>query len=232
MLDALKDHHKTTLTPGLEDVVAGVDVTVVPTQPPLPPTRFGAIRIPMEPEPDCSAIKIVECPQPAAGEPDYMVYINREIRGAVGYYADLLLLLATVSSDKQIDIYIGSQGGNLYCGGMIANAVKTCKAKTTTIASGMCASAAALIWAYGQTKKVQTGAVIMVHMSSHADWGNSEKIRGRAEFTVRYVKEVCIDPMLNAGLLTADEAECITDQRRDVWISSATMQARLEKAHG
>ena len=62
--------------------------------------------------------------------------------------------------------------------------------------------------------------------------GNSRAIQIQAENTVRYVKEIAIDPLVEQGILTPEEAETIIDRRRDLWLDSVTLSVRLEKLHG
>jgi len=227
-------NHLEKLKPVLTDAKV-VDTTVITTDPPSPsnppPMRFGAARIVIAPDPPDSVITIKEFPRDM-GHSDYTVYINKDINGNGNYYAELLTLLDTLTADSHVTIYIGSRGGSLYGGAMIANAIRNSPAEITTVAVGIVASAAALIWSYGHIRKVADGAVLMFHMSSHFDYGNSELVRICAENTVRYVKEVAIDPLVADGLLTEEEAESIIDKRRDFWLDSYTLNDRLEKLHG
>lgn len=219
--------------PGLENLgtVRLDDPTPTPSNPNnAPPTRFGAIKIPMRPNPDNSCITIIEVPNDDNTN-DYIVYIFGGIRYDSSYYAELAMLLATAPASSTIEIYISSPGGSLAAGAIIANAISSSAAQVTTIACGMVASAAALIWSYGKVRKVCDGAVLLFHMSSHMDWGNSEKIRIEADNVVRYVKEVAIDPIRAQGLLTEEEASILVDNRKDILIDAATMRQRLETAH-
>lgn len=196
-------------------------------QPSAPPTRFGAIRITLPPDPAKSVISIFERPNDTNTH-DYVVYITQYLRAEGTYYAELLTLLNTAPPSARIEIYIGSPGGSLHTGAMIASAIQTSKATVTTVSMGVVASASALIWSYGHNRIAAPGSVLMFHMSSHGDWDNSKAIAIRAENTVRYVKEVAIDPLVEQGVLTAEEAETIVDRRRDLWLDAETVNARLE----
>jgi ATP-dependent protease ClpP protease subunit len=218
----------TTIQPAIEHIVADPS----PPQPaPPPPTRFGATRIVIVPDPNQSMITIIETPNDTSYS-DYTIFINREISGNGNYYGEVLTLLNSLTIQTHVVVYIGSPGGSLHGGAMIANALRNCKAHVTTIATGIVASAAALIWSYGHSRKVVDGAAVMIHMSSHCDWGNSALVRTQAENTVRYVKEVVIDPLVEQGILTSEEAESIIDKRRDLWLDSTTLNERLEKSNG
>lgn len=208
--------------------VENLTVTETPGPSDAPPTRFGATQIVLEPDPEQSKIVIVELPRQAGGF-DYVIFINRMIDSNNVYYAELITLLATLTTASSVVINIGSPGGSLSTGAIIANAVQHCKACVTTVAFGVVASAAALIWSYGHIRHVADGAAVMFHMSSHFDYGNSEEIRLRAESLVLYVKEIAIDPLVRQGILTPEEAEIIVDKRRDLWLDSTVLNARLEK---
>ena len=196
-----------------------------------PPTRFGISRTILPKDPDKSVIQIVERVN-LNNQHDYLVYISAEIREHGTYYAELISLLRTVKSGSKVDIYISSPGGSLNTGAMIANAAKNSQAVVTTVAIGIVASAAALIWSHGHQKVVADGAVLMFHMSSHGDMGNSRAIQIRAENIVKYVKEVAIDPLVEQGILLPEEASEIIDRRRDFWLDSTTVNSRLEARRG
>lgn len=203
------------------------DTPTTPPTPPAPPQRFGAIRIKLDEDGWNSKIHIKEYPN-VNNTNDYVVILNKLIPGEAIYSAELITLLNTLTAQSTVTIRIASPGGSLYTGAMIASAIKTSQAKVITIACGIVASAAALIWSYGHECQVEDQAVILFHMSSHGDWGNSEEIRIKAENIVRYVKEVAIDPMIERGMILPEEAEQIIDKRQDLLIPASIMRARLE----
>jgi ATP-dependent protease ClpP protease subunit len=218
-----------------EDLIGFVPETQTPDTPPAstevgPPIKFGATRIVIATDPDSPVISIIERKNPA-NQNDYMVFISQYIMDDGSYYAELTTLLKTLTAASKVVIFIGSPGGSLNVGAIIASAVKSCKAEVTTVAIGVVASAAALIWSYGHKRIIQDGAVLMFHMSSHTDYGNSADVKARAENTVRYVNEVAIKPLVDDGLLTAAEAETIVDGRRDLWLDSSVVASRLEALH-
>ena len=218
---------------GLENIKLADQPGSVPTAeqtPAPPPMRFGAIRIPMEEDGWDSKIRIKEFPN-INNANDYIVILNGEIPSDNRYFAELVTLLETLTEASTVIIRICSPGGSLGSGSVISSAIIKCKAKVITVACGVVASAAALIWSYGHERRVEDQAVILFHMSSHMSWGNSELIRITADNLVRYVKEVAIDPMVAQGLLTHDESEAIIDKRQDVLIPASIMKVRLENVH-
>jgi len=200
---------------------------VIPPTQPLAPLRFGAARIPMSQDPSRPTITILEHTT-NTNHNDYTIFISGVIRHDASYHAELLMLLHTLTPASKVTIFISSPGGSLHVGAMIASAIQTSTAEITTTAIGVVASAAALIWSYGKIRTVAEGAILMFHMSSHGDCNNSKEIKITAENTVRYVKEVALDPLVEQGFLTAEEVESIVDKRRNLWLDSATVNARLE----
>ncbi len=194
--------------------------------PPPPPLRFGAAPIQLK-----SAYDNIVIEEKAREDniSDFDVYIFSIISSSPQYLADLVTLLHTVSTKTKINIFISSPGGSLQGGARIAGAIAASKADITTIAWGMCGSAAALIWSYGKTYKIVPGSSLLFHMSTHGDYGQSQYIATHAENTVRYVKCVAIDPLVERGILTPDEAETILDRKRDVYIDSYTFESRIEQ---
>ena len=229
MFEILQNLSSEPPVPGLESLSAVVvQEQSVPTAPnETPTTRFGAIKIPMRQDPSQSCITIIELPNDDNTN-DYVVYLFGGVRYSSDYYAELTMLLKTVSASSTIEIFISSPGGSLAAGAIIADAISSSAAQVITIACGMVASAAALIWSYGKIRQVCDGAILLFHMSSHMDWGNSEKIRIDADNIVRYVKEVAIDPIREQGLLTEEEAGILIDNRKDILIDATTMRQRLE----
>jgi ATP-dependent protease ClpP protease subunit len=208
-----------------------IDPTILaPTDQPLAPLKYGASRIPIIQDPNRPEITILERHN-GTNSNDYVIYISNCIRSEGGYYSELITLLRTLSAASKVTIYISSPGGSLHVGAMIASAIQVSKANITTTAIGIVASAAALIWSYGHIRTVADGAVLMFHMSSHGDWNSSMEIKITAENTVRYVKEVAIDPLVAQGILTIEEAETIIDKRHNFWIDSVTLNRRLEAIH-
>lgn len=120
-------------------------------------------------------------------------YISGPI-GEVNNYVDLIDVLLTATSEDVIRIYIDSPGGMIASGGLVASAIDHCAGKVYTIARGLCASAAALIHSAAKPEytSVSPLAVMLYHMSSHADSGVSTGIKGRAQNQVKYVNETLL----------------------------------------
>ena len=191
------------------------------------PLRFGMRTVKLEATSD----KVITIREAVSGETKvYTVYIAGMIYLDANVIAELCTLLHTASEGTKITININSSGGHLAGGSMIAGAISASKAEVTTVAVGLCGSAAALIWTYGHKRVIIPGTVLLFHMSSHGAWDQSDTIRIDAENLVRYVRETAIDPLVVNGIITEDEAEIILDKRRDLFLDSYTIEKRLAAA--
>lgn len=202
----------------------GNQVTQVPKPPPI---KYGMIPI---------DLPVVEENKPYVmefegqdGSKNYDIYMLCDIGYCDGFATDIINILNHAKSDSTVRFFINSPGGSLEAGAQVCAAMSRTEAETVTIACGMVASAAALIWSYGKKKLVEPGSYIMFHMSSHGDCGNSEDIRSSAENLVEYVKYIALDPVLAMGLLTDPEASDLIEKRMDIYLDSAEITKRLKQ---
>lgn len=245
MFDELKDYFKPVVqsrekrTPAVEGLLTkqGSELCEEPCTPkdqpaqPKPPTpKYGAVEVPLiSGNVDRKAL-IREIPRDG-GLMDYEVYIMRAIN-ASDMFDEVVNILKYASAQTKVTFYICSPGGTLSVATRLVAAMDATLAHTITVAAGGVASAAALIWTHGKEKIVLEGSPVMFHMSSHWDYGNSTAVRTKADFFVRYAKEIAIDPAVAQGILTAEEAEAVVDRRQDVYIDSYEMTKRLESNNG
>ena len=121
-------------------------------------------------------------------------------------------------------------------GATIASAIAHTRGLVTTIAEGLCASAASLIWSAGRTCEVGDYAMFMYHMSSHADMNNSLYIAESARQMVHYVQNCLMRNALKHGHITPEEHVKFCENKEEVWISADEMRRRIaahkEDDHG
>ena len=157
----------------------------------------------------------------------YKSYINSSIID-LDKYLDLTEGLTALREIDTLEIYISSPGGLIVTGSAISALIQECCGKVITIATGICASAGSLIWSAGHINKVWPTAVLMWHMSSHTDGGNSKKIETEAKRMVQHVKNVFLSVSYNKGHITKEELEAICNEpNKEFYISAQEMQKRL-----
>lgn len=160
------------------------------------------------------------------------VVYNAKISGAIEdtiEYLDLLECLASMKENDTIVIAIDSPGGYIHTGVLICTHIKACRGTVITRAVGLCASAGSLIWSAGDICEVESTALLMWHMSSHADYGNSLAIKNEATIQVHFVKTVLLQASMDKGHITQEEINKIcTDPDATIYISAEEMQKRID----
>lgn len=156
--------------------------------------------------------------------------VHAYIRGPIDDldgYIPLLNLLNTASEDVVFFLHIQSGGGMVTTGATISSSIASCKGKVITIAEGLCASAASLIWSAGHECIVGDYAMFMYHMSSHADMNNSLYIAESAQKMVNYVQSCLMRSALEKGHITKEDFIAFCENKEEVWISAEQMKQRL-----
>lgn len=157
-------------------------------------------------------------------------YITGSIEDMSGY-VPLIDLLNRADENSIFYIHIQSGGGMVTTGATISSAIATTKAHVVTIAEGLCASAASLIWSAGHECRVGDYAMFMYHMSSHMDMNNSLYVKENAEKMVNYVSKCLMRKALKSGHFTEEEYIKFCDNKDEVWISADVMKERLNNNH-
>lgn len=172
------------------------------------------------------------CPISVLGKNDKDGFVyNAKLSGAIEDvvdYLDLLECLATMKENDEIIITIDSPGGYVHTGVLICTHILMCRGHVRTHAVGLCASAGSLIWSAGHTCTVEPTALLMWHMSSHMDCGNSLAIQSEATLQVHFVRTVLLAASEKKGHITKEEIERIcTDPNVAIYITAEEMTKRL-----
>ena len=172
------------------------------------------------------------CPISVLGKNDRDGFVyNAKLSGAIEDvvdYLDLLECLAAMKENDEIIITIDSPGGYVHTGVLICTHILMCRGHVRTHAVGLCASAGSLIWSAGHTCTVEPTALLMWHMSSHMDCGNSLAIQSEAILQVHFVRTVLLAASEKKGHITREEIERIcTDPNVAIYITAEEMTKRL-----
>jgi len=87
---------------------------------------------------------------------------------------DVILALAQIEDDAELDVYINSPGGIATEGAAIHALLAARSGVTNIVVEGIAASAASLITMVGATVTMSAGAVMMIHDPAGMTWGTSE----------------------------------------------------------
>lgn len=90
-------------------------------------------------------------------------------------------VLDELGTQKEIDVVINSNGGDVFQGIAIGNILKSNKAKINIVINGLAASAASIIAMAGDTVKIYNNAQLMIHRASTYGEGNVDEFRTIAD---------------------------------------------------
>lgn len=105
-------------------------------------------------------------------------------RGVINLFGDIeddmtaeimnSLLLLSGNPDRDITIYINSNGGDLYCMFAIHDLMRSLKNRIVTIGLGRVMSAATVLLAAGDERYIMPNTTVMLHEPSISEYGVSE----------------------------------------------------------
>ena len=80
--------------------------------------------------------------------------------------------------EPTIWLYINSDGGELHAGFSGMDAIRTCRVHVSTIADGLCASAATFLLLGGHSRYANENSQVLIHqLSSENFWGKYEELK-------------------------------------------------------
>lgn len=83
-----------------------------------------------------------------------------------------------LEQDPNVTLYIKSEGGDLYSGFSAMDHIRSLRAHVTTVADGVCASAATLLLLGGHTRKMTENSYVLIHqISADGVWGKFEELK-------------------------------------------------------
>lgn len=136
------------------------------------------------------------------------------------------LLLLQGQYDK-IDVRINSNGGDVFSGMAIYNALKTATSEITIYVDGVAASIAAIIALCGKPLYMSPYAQLMLHSVSAGTYGTSAKLRDTADQIDKIEGELA-RMIADRCHKTADDVRAAYFNGKDNWISAReALQLRL-----
>lgn len=145
---------------------------------------------------------------------EYDVYIN-EITDDLNDYCEFVDILRHADEDDSIKIYINSSGGNFYTLVQILHAIEECRCHITTIADGLVASSASIIFFSVKDKEIGKYSKFLFHayetelngVGAHVKDNCVEQIELSRQIYSRYYSNVLTKGEINR--LTAGGAPII-----------------------
>lgn len=152
------------------------------------------------------------------------------IYGDIGYQveaSDFVTELSKLASEcANIDVHINSNGGDIFQGFAILNAMRSCKAYIETYVDGVAASMGSVIMLGGRKVHMSKYATIMTHKASTVAIGSASNLRATADMIEGLEQTIAAIYAARTGL-TPDEAKAKYLSDEDRWITA--QQALSEK---
>lgn len=153
-------------------------------------------------------------------------YITDSIED-ISHYIPLIYYIENMTENDKLYIYFDSGGGYVSTGSAVASSLAHSKGTSFGIARGFCCSSASYMWSACTHQHAEPLAVLMYHMSSHMDIGNSIEIMDKAKSLVEYIRKGPLELALGKGHITDEELELIMKGKQNVYISAQEMNRRL-----
>lgn len=157
----------------------------------------------------------------------YNVVLRGKIEDDLALYSELIFLLANVTEEDTVNLFITSPGGSVFSGMAIANAIRASKAQVNTIIAGLAASIAAVIWFAGKERYTLPYSLLMIHGSSHFDGGKSAVVVERAQQYVKF-SQMINSSAVKYGIISEEEFLKITEDRIDLRIFGKDLMRRCK----
>lgn len=129
-------------------------------------------------------------------------------------------LFANENQDCKIEVRINSQGGEVFSGMTIYNALRQSKGDITIYIDGVAASIAAIIALCGKPLLMSPYAKLMLHNVSGGTYGNASELRQTAEQMEKLQTNLATMVAKRLGM-TAEEIEKKYFDGQDHWISAS-----------
>lgn len=132
-------------------------------------------------------VRPLKCRIQAAAKPGVTrVDVYEDIGGGDGFFvpqglsaAEFVNTLSGIRGD--LEVHINSNGGDVFDGIAISNAISGHKGNVTTVVDGIAASIASVIAQAGQHRVMQSGAMMMIHDAFGGCMGNEKAMRDMAD---------------------------------------------------
>ncbi len=151
---------------------------------------------------------------------DRIIFIGGEINGAsASSVVAQLLFLEAQDADKDICLYINSQGGSVSAGMAIYDTMKYIKCDVSTICVGLAASMGAFLLSGGTKGKrfALPNAEIMIHQPLGAANGQASDVQIAAEHILKIRRNIYGIMAENCGRTAKELAK---DCERDNWLTA------------
>lgn len=167
------------------------------------------------------------------GDPNGPKTYTALITGEVTFpakYIQLLDALYSANKGDKVVIKIASPGGMVETGVEILAAIENTQAEVTTVAMGLVASIASIIWLAGHKRILMPASTLMVHGPSGLQAGKVSDIKEECEQIEQYFTDMVTK--LTKGVLTEEQLKRVLEKREDLFLPADILEAQIKELGG
>ena len=153
----------------------------------------------------------------------FRFYISEEIEGPDKYH-QMCQVLRQASESDQIYIHLNSGGGQIDSTVQLIGAMRECKGEVITVADGIVASAATLLFLAGDGFIVNPHCLFMVHNFSGGAYGKGHELESQINADVRWFTRMANE--FYEGFLNKAEIKKVF-KGEDYWFTADEVMSRL-----
>lgn len=153
-------------------------------------------------------------------------YISEEI-GDPSDYIDMVHRIKTANPVDIVFMHLNTPGGRIDTGVQILNAIQSSQAKVVTILESTAYSLGTLIFLAGDEMVVHDNCMIMFHNFRSGVTGKGNEQASQINAQIKWFSQLA--EKIYVPFLTKDELERVL-RGEDIWMQSAEIRKRLEKA--
>jgi len=95
-----------------------------------------------------------------------------------------------VDYDPKVNVYIMSEGGDMFSGFALMNLLQKSRIKVTTIVQGACCSAATFMFLGGSQRRIGANAYVLIHQINTEIWGKYQELKNEIKNCDNFMKMI------------------------------------------
>lgn len=155
----------------------------------------------------------------------HQIYLNGSINESIEAYLPVLHVLTNASEDTEIEFYINCYGGSVFTACTLLTAMRKSKAKITTHAAGIVASAATYIFLQGDELIFEPYSQFLFHSTSCVFDGRLLDIKEQLDAVEK--QEDVLNLIYYKNLLLAQEIQSFKN-KSEIYMLGAEVEQRLK----
>jgi len=120
-------------------------------------------------------------------------YCEVSVESVLEFNSELTKLdreMRSMYDEPTIKVFIHSPGGDIHAGFSAHDHIQMCKSRVITVADGLTASAAAVMYLGGHERHMTKNAWVLIHQLGHEIWGNFDELVAEVKNCRKVMKQM------------------------------------------